>query len=471
MYEDYAQKYPFTLNGMVKNETTSFPVLYSTPFMPGGRLYMQMMNPDLKVVDYTDWRDETLSWHLTCSVSGGLNPTPIARIKGPGAADFLKKVTVNNIDKFPIGSTKHGLMCLENGLIAAQGVLFRIGEEEYEAHWMSPYLNFTFTQYNFDATVEDLTGKIVIFQTQGPRSLEMVEHAAHEDLHNLKYCRFRNATIAGKNVRVLRFGMYGCLGYEVHCDSADAHDVYEELLKAGMPYGVRRLGFQAYMMDHTPGGSQQLGFHFMPAMDPVFAAAIAPQGEEHMEDSGLSLQWHMTGSLGEDYSKRMVNPIELGLGYVVDYNHDFVGKEALLAYKNNPKKRNLVTLKWNYEDLGDIYMSQYRDEEPYAPMDWPGKPWSAVYGGTDVEMDMVVDKDGREIGFSAGRTTDYWYRAMVSLAVIDEEYIHEGDEVTIIWGNPGTRQKKVRAEICRFPYNIHLRNKTYDVEQIPHFQG
>ncbi|MGI6218046.1 MAG: hypothetical protein ACOYIK_10615 [Coriobacteriales bacterium] len=474
MYEDYKDKNQFTLDGMVKNQPYPMTLQSSIPFMPGGRLYMQMMNPDLKPVDFTDFRDETLSWHLTCSVSGGLNPTPMAVVKGPDAKKFMKDALVNKVDTWPVGTTKHGLMLTDDANIAAQGVILHTDEDTYEAHWLSPYFDYVFLKGNYDATLENITGQRVIFQTQGPNSLQMVENAAKEDLHDIKFGHFRNATIAGHKVRILRFGMYGCIGYEVHCAAGDSHDVYEALLRAGQPLGVRRLGFQAYMMDHTPGGSQQLGFHFMPSMDMEFAQAMMAQqsgGQSKMADEGLSLQWFMTGSLGEDMTKRLANPYMLGLDYVCDYSRDFRGREALEAYKQDPHRRNICTLEWNYEDLGDIYMSQYRDEEPYAPMDWPGKPWSAVYGGQDVEMDKVLDKDGREIGWSAGRTTDYWYRAMVSDGIIEESYINEGDELTIVWGNPGTRQKEVRAKVARFPYNIHLRNKDFDVEQVPHYKG
>ena len=483
MYDGFASEYPVQLAGMEKNKTHTFELLNAQPYMVGGRLYMDMLSTELKPFAYTNWRDETLAWHLSCAINAGLNPTPIAIVKGPDAKRFIEDTFVNNVERFPIGTTKHGLMLLDDGTIAAQGVLLHTAEDEYEGNWLSPYMDFMFSQKDYDAEITSVSDRRIIFQTQGPRSLEMVEQAAHEDLHDLKYCHFRNATIAGHTVRILRFGMYGCLGYEIHCDVDDAHDVYEAVIKAGKPLGVRRIGVEAYMMDHTPGGSQQLGFHFLPATDPAFVASVkgdeliayAREDEdvedEKVSDAGLTVSWALTGSLGADVSKRLANPYMLGLDYVCDYSRDFRGKDALLEYKARPDRRNICTLEWNHEDLADIYESQYRDDEPYAPMDWPGKPWSAENGGMCIEMDKVLDKDGREIGYSAGRTTDAWYRAMVSLGVIEESYIHEGDEVTVLWGDPGTRQKKVRATITRFPFNQHLRNKGFDVEQIPHYKG
>jgi hypothetical protein len=40
-------------------------------------------------------------------------------------------------------------------------------------------------------------------------------------------------------------------------------------------------------------------------------------------------------------------------------------------------------------------------------------------------------------------------------------------EVFVLWGKPGTRQKKIRATVSRFPYLNEPRNDTFDVSKIP----
>ena len=101
-------------------------------------------------------------------------------------------------------------------------------------------------------------------------------------------------------------------------------------------------------------------------------------------------------------------------------------------------------------------------------MDRPGKAWSAIDGGAGIEMDQVLDRNGNVVGISAGRTTDYWHRAMVSLAMIEEDSLADPEGLTVLWGDPGTRQKKVRVTVAPVPFNTHLANRTFGVETIPH---
>ena len=65
--------------------------------------------------------------------------------------------------------------------------------------------------------------------------------------------------------------------------------------------------------------------------------------------------------------------------------------------------------------------------------------------------DQVL-KDGRAVGVSSGRQYSYYYRAMLSLCSIDVTEGELGSEVTVLWGDPGTRQKEIRATVARFPY-------------------
>lgn len=400
---------------------------------------------------FTDWHDEAMAWHETCTLSTNINPGPAVIVRGPEAKKFLQKYLVNNFEKFPIGSSKHGIMCAENGKMLCNGVLMRTGEEEYEAHWLLPIINGFWQQEagNYDAELEDITAKHFIFQLSGPRSLEVVEHACQEDLHDIEFNRIHDSSIDGMPVRVLRFGMTGGLGYEVHGDAADAKRIHLALVKAGNPYGLHLLGIKAYMMNHTLGGSVQMGAHYLCAM---------------ITDSFTA------GSAGSAHEKLAMNPYETGLGRVINYStHDFVGKEALLAYKARPEseRRTMVSLEWNAEDIGEIYASQYRPgEEPVCPILTTG-PAQMQSSAIRQEFDYVYDKDGKEIGISSGRTMSPYHNAMVSLCSLDIPEAEMGNEVFILWGDEGTRQMKVRAKVCPVPYNTDHDNKVFDVNTIP----
>ncbi|EET60300.1 hypothetical protein BRYFOR_07860, partial [Marvinbryantia formatexigens DSM 14469] len=42
------------------------------------------------------------------------------------------------------------------------------------------------------------------------------------------------------------------------------------------------------------------------------------------------------------------------------------------------------------------------------------------------------------------------------------------EEVVVLWGDKGHRQKEIRAKVAPFPYyNGDFRNETFDTEKIP----
>jgi hypothetical protein len=56
---------------------------------------------------------------------------------------------------------------------------------------------------------------------------------------------------------------------------------------------------------------------------------------------------------------------------------------------------------------------------------------------------------------------------MVSLAVMNPEYSAIGTEVVVLWGDIGTRQKRIRATVAQFPYSKVERNDSIDISKIP----
>jgi glycine cleavage system aminomethyltransferase T len=101
----------------------------------------------------------------------------------------------------------------------------------------------------------------------GPISLEILEAASGDNLHDLGFLDHRMSKIAGCDVRIIRIGMAGTLGYEVHGNIENAHDVYNAIWEAGQPLGMRKLGQQAYMMNHTEDGFPQAYYHFLYTWD------------------------------------------------------------------------------------------------------------------------------------------------------------------------------------------------------------
>jgi vanillate/3-O-methylgallate O-demethylase len=399
--------------------------------------------------EYTGWRDEQLSWKKTAYIHGTL-PSIFYRFSGPDVTKFLSKYTVNSFAKAAIGGAKHFITVNEKGLITSDGVLLRVAEDAYEATCAHSYLAALQSnpeKFNVVAS-EDLTPSIFLFQVGGPRSLEILEAATGEDLHDIKFMHFRNTSINGKKFRILRFGMAATLAYELHGNVKDGPEIYDAIYQTGKAFGIRRLGLHTYLMQHTENGFLQFNYHYD-------------------LDISYFLNAKVLGS-GKDYSG-LRNPYELNWGRKVKFDHDFVGREALEKIATNPL-RATVTLEWNAEDIADIYRSQFEgtETEPYQEFkfvndfnDWDNE-------GKNVHFqDKVTDAKGKYIGLSSGRQHSYYYKRMISLGCLDLAYTKEGTEVIVVWGNPGTRQKNIRAKVARFPYYNENRNQTFDVNTVP----
>jgi glycine cleavage system aminomethyltransferase T len=348
-------------------------------------------------------------------------------------------------------------MCNENGLVVAHGVLARVGEDEFITHYLALWVDYKLKTGKYHATGDFIHDEF-IFQVAGPRSLAVLEVATSECLHDIRFAAHRMSAIDHMGVRVLRVGMAGTLGYEVHGKLTDAFAIYEALMKAGAPFGITKLGRTAYTMSHTENGFPQLFVHFPPPLH---------EDQGFMEHMGA--QWKnrppplLAGSMGTDIRLRYRNPVELGWAKTIRFDHDFIGRAALEKEVANPR-RTMVTLEWNSDDITDVYASQFRPGEHYLPIE-PCHS-SQFRGRHQMWADQVL-KNGQPVGVSAGRMHSYYYRTMISQCSIDTAYSALRTELTVLWGDPGTRQKEIRAVVARFPYLSENRNEQIDVAAIP----
>jgi len=431
------------------------------PYYPSVPFYQCTARAFAVPYEYTGWRDETMSWKETCYIHGNLNPSPTYRIKGPDALKFLASTCVNSFAHFPVGTGKHAIMCNEEGLVMMDGVLLRLDEDDFVTYWMAPYIAYALEKGNYNAKGENLTGQVFLFQIAGPRSLEVLEAASGDDLHDIRFMCHRLSSVVGKEVRVLRRGMAGTLAYELHGRVEDARPVYRAVFEAGEPFGIRRLGHRAYMMNHTENGFPQAYYHFPYPWreDKQFAEYVTKIG------GAIGFNSALAGSMGPDIRLRYRNPVELGWTGMIKFDHDFVGRRALEKEVVNPR-RKMVTLVWNTDDIIDVCASQFRPGEPYPDMDSPNH-YPFASGIHTFYADRVL-KGGKLIGISSGRAHSFYFREMISLCSIDVEYSAMGTEVVVLWGNPGTRVKEIRAKVSRFPYLSENRNQVVDVRKIPH---
>ena len=420
----------------------------------------QITRGKIMPVTFSGWEKETLSWKHSAYLAANLT-MPIQHLRGPEAAKLLSDYFTSNISTMKLGRCRHAIMCSENGNIMRNGIVLRISEDYFQCYTFAPLLEIIANSGKYDVEkMPEAEFNEFIYQVGGPKSLEILEQAAQEDLHDIKFMNFRNTTIAGHTVRVLRMGMAGTLGYELHGSLDDAHDVYRRIFEAGKEYGMEKLGSLSYVKcNHTENGFPQNGSHFL------FAEAEHPEFKEQLGKAAApeTLRKQYTGSYSDNPAELYRNPLEFGWDNMIDFSHDFLGKEALLKIKSDGNYKRLVSLEWNAEDIMDVISSYFRkDDEPYKMIDFPYPKGRIV--------DSVTDQEGNVIGAAMGAVYTLYYKQMISLAVINPEYTKIGTDVTVIWGDIGGKQKKIKAKVARYPYLDMIRNENFDVESIPHIK-
>lgn len=419
------------------------------------------------VNQYTGYADEILASKDTAYIGTVLMVSPIYDVSGPDAVKFLNSICINNFSNLGDKGLRHAVICNDKGQIMTDGVVIRIAEDTYRTYWLQPVIDYLLQTSGMNVQGKDISGSEYFYQIAGPKSLEILEDACGCDLHDIKFAKHRMVKINGKDMRVIRLGMAGNLAYEVHGDIADYEEIYEKIWESGKKFGAKKLGLQAYMMNHTEGGFPNINMHYpLPWYEDEGLAAYL---NERPFAGAVNNNRKLVGSVGNELDSRFVTPYDVGWDFLVNFNHDFIGREALEKIANNPP-RTVVTLEWNSDDIGEIYTSQFRgkDSIPYdridvTPCDY--NPMEAMYHADKIYV------NNEQIGISSGRTNSYYYNAMISLGFIRKEYAVEGNEVSILWGSPGTPQKEIRAKIVRLPYNDLVRNEDTDVEMIPHYKG
>nr|BAH90363.1 aminomethyltransferase [uncultured bacterium]BAH90479.1 aminomethyltransferase [uncultured bacterium] len=400
--------------------------------------------------EYTDWRDESMSWKEGVYI-GDWSFLWERRFRGPDVLKLFADCSVNNFEKFDINQSKHVIHTDKSGMVIAEGILTRLGQDEFMhfgrgTFWVD--YNLRHGDYNAESVADDWFN----FQVQGPEAIHVVEKASGQNLHDVKFMHNGHITIAGCKVVALRQGMAGELGFELQGDINKSQAVYDAIMEAGKDYGIRRLGGRTAFINHLEACFPTIVTDYLPAIfEPDMADYLS---EFRAAMPAFASTFNVAGSFaGDKVSDWYRNPVELGWANRIHLGHDFIGRDALAREKADPK-RVIRTLVWNEEDVTDVFASQFRKGQPYDFMEMPRDQRGFMY------CDRVL-KGGKDVGTTTSRGYSYYFREMLSLCTIDVEQAEIGNEVVVIWGAPGNPQKEIRATVKPAPYKQDNRRAEY----------
>jgi vanillate/3-O-methylgallate O-demethylase len=383
--------------------------------------------------EYTSWVEESLA-HVQACYIGDWTPIGKLRVCGSDALTALAHIGMNDLSRFALGQVKHHVQLDEHGYVASEGVLYRVAEEEFV--YTGGGVDWTVWQLDqggWDAKAETISPDMFIFEIQGPTSLFALEAATGENLRDIGFCRSRMTTINGIPVRILRCGITGELGYELHGSADDANAIWAAVVEAGAEHGVRQLGARSQLVAHIEAGIATAGLDYLPS-------SIVTPGAPKLFPRGTP-DGSFVPTAVTDYFRR---PTELGwAGRGKLAGHQFTGRDALAAEAaDGGPARVLTGLHWNNEDIIALFAAQFGDDPLPEPMDMPRK-----VGGS---FDQVLH-NGRPVGVSTGRTFSAHLRRTISLCLLERGLATPGTPVTVLWGNPGSAQREIRATVASLP--------------------
>ena len=239
-------------------------------------------------------------------------------VRGEGAASFLNFVLSNDTGKLQPGLGQYTLMCNRNGGVIDDLYLYQTGAEEYlmvvnasriqeDFGWLEERLG----EFAGRATIDlkNRSKEIAAVAVQGPKSSLFIDScfpASAQMASALHKNEMTGLTLAGKTVLVSRTGYTGEDGFEVVAAAEQIEGIWNKILEAGAPFGLKPAG---------------LG-----ARDTLRTEACYPlYGHELNEET---------------------TPLEAGLGYFVALGKgEFIGRAVLAEQKAKGAPKKLVAFK------------------------------------------------------------------------------------------------------------------------------
>lgn len=268
-----------------------------------------------KLTDFGGWmmplvyRDGTIAEHKAVRSALGLfDVTHLGKItvEGPGAEAALDAALPGKIAKLKPGRAGYNLVLTEEGGVVDDIFVYRKSDGFLvvpNASNMDAVLSFLQKASGPDVVVTDARLRWAILAVTGPRAREFIVPRM-QGSEELKMHDFANLQLNGIDVMVARTGYTGEVTYELLPEWDDAPAVWSYLLEAAEPYGA------------------------------------APAGLGARDTLRLEMGYPLHG---HELSTE-INPVEAGLGWVIDWDKQFFGKDALLKVKEQGPTRKLVGL-------------------------------------------------------------------------------------------------------------------------------
>ncbi len=274
---------------------------------------------------------------------------------GPQAFELVDYITPNSVSRLEDGQVHYSALLYPSGTFVDDILVHRMGPEHYflcvNASNQQKDFEWIEAQNNFEAEVEFASEKYVQLAIQGPRAIDTLSKLTETDLGAIGYYWFEHGQVLGLPAMIARTGYTGEDGFEIYIPPQEGARVWNAILEAGEEFGIKPSGL---------GARNTLRLE----------AAMSLYGHE-IDDT--------------------ITPYEARLGWIVKLQKgDFIGRDALVAQREQGLTRRLVGLEMTGRGIG---RDGYRVFDGDNDIGWVTSGSPGPYVGKNVALAMLsIDK-------------------------------------------------------------------------------
>lgn len=394
--------------------------------------------------EFSNWIDEQRAWRSTAIFQNMSHHMMEATFEGPDIVRLLSDLGINSFAGFGAMQAKQYVVCNYDGYYIGDSILFC--EEENKVTivgkpMVANWVRFHAETGNYDAKCVSVDmpspnlddRQRFRFQVQGPNADRILEKVNGGPLPDIPFFKMGRFKVGPHEVTALNHRMSGAPGYEFWGPSEVGQDVMDRIMAAGAKHGLTPIGGRIYPVTAVVSGWIGLavpaiytGESMRPYRDWLPAMSL-----EGFNSVGGSFA---TGKIEDLYR----TPYDLGYGFMVKFDHDFIGREAL-EHVGKSGRLKKVRLVWDKEDVADILSSGIGPDERYKTLEQPSANYAMAV------CDKVMD-GSQTVGVSFYPVFSEADRAWISLACIPAEHAVEGHALSVIWGEPDGGSRKLAVE-------------------------
>ena len=201
-------------------------------------------------VEYSGITDE----HLAVRTGVGLfdvSHMGEVEVAGSDALEAVQRITSNDASRLEIGQAQYSVLTTHDGTFVDDLLVYRLADAHYllvinasnvakDTAWIKQEIASV-----GDAVSVNSSSRYALLSVQGPRALEVLQPLTGVELDSIGYYWFASGEVASVRATISRTGYTGEDGFELFVPPQSAVQVWNAVLTAGGPAGIKPVGLGA----------------------------------------------------------------------------------------------------------------------------------------------------------------------------------------------------------------------------------